>query len=232
MSDPDILLVDDDRSIREALTRYLARRGFIVRAAAGATEFDLLLANRTPDLVILDVMLPGEDGLSICRRLAPTGMPILILSALGETMDRVVGLEIGAWDYLAKPFDPRELLARVRTLLRRERLASVPDSAPTFRFAGWMFDPEARRLHDPAGGSVVLTRGEAALLLAFVERPGRLLSRNQLLDLTRGSDAAPYDRAIDLAVSRLRRRLEPNAALLIETVRGEGYRFAAAVDRR
>jgi len=228
---PDILVVDDDQSIRDALVSYLARHGFTMRAAEGAEDFDRMVAERAPDLVILDVMLPDEDGLSICRRVAPTGIPILMLSALGETTDRIVGLEIGAWDYLAKPFDPRELLARARTLLRREQLADN-DPEVSFRFAGWRFDPKARVLRDPSDRLATLTQGEAALLTAFLERPGRLLSRDLLLDLARGPDAAPYDRAIDLAVSRLRRRLEPDAGRLIQTVRGEGYLFAGKVERR
>lgn len=227
----DILVVDDDHSIRDALATYLARHGFRVRAAEGAAEFDRLFAERQPDLVILDVMMPDEDGLSICKRTAPTGVPILILSALGETTDRIVGLEVGAWDYLGKPFDPRELLARVRTLLRREQIIQEAGDVG-FRFVGWCFDPDARVLRDPADRVASLTHGEVALLRAFVERPGRLLTRDRLLDLARGPDAAQYDRAIDLAVSRLRRRFGAAGTDLIQTVRGEGYRFGAAVERR
>jgi two-component system OmpR family response regulator len=225
-----IIVVDDDTSIRDALAGYLTRHGYVVRVAENGIGLDALLACETPALVVLDVMLPGEDGLSICRRLSAGGIPVLMLSALGDVTDRVVGLELGASDYLTKPFDPRELLARIRVLLRR---TIDPEPRPAgYRFAGWTFDPDARTLRDPTGSVITLPAGETALLRAFVERPYRLLSRDQLLDLARGSDANSYDRAIDLAVSRLRRRLEPaGASLLIETVRGEGYRFIGKVDR-
>jgi len=232
-----IVVVDDDTSIRDAIADYLGGHGYAVRTAAGAAACDRLLAEAPADLVVLDVMMPGEDGLSLCRRLAPAGTPILMLSALDAVTDRVVGLEVGAWDYLAKPFEPRELLARVRALLRRpwaEReavdpgAAALPDGA--FAFAGWLFHQQDRRLRDPHGRAVMLTEGDHALLAAFVRRPGRVLTRDMLLDNARGIDAAPYDRAIDIAVSRLRRKLaEADPAPLIETVRGAGYRFVPAV---
>ncbi len=228
MSEPSILVVDDDASIRDALSDYLGRFGFQVRTARNGVEMDRALAAARPDVVLLDVMMPGEDGLSICRRLARTGPPMLMLSAVGDTMDRVVGLELGAADYLAKPFDPRELLARIRALLRRHE---PEQSAGTIlRFAGWSFDADERKLTDPGGVPMPLTSGEAALLRAFAERAQRLLSRDQLLDLAWGPVSDSFDRAVDLQVSRLRRKLaERDPEPLIETVRGEGYRFLPAV---
>ena len=224
-----IVVVDDDTSIRDALADYLGDQGYAVATASGAAACDRLLAEAPADLLIIDVMMPGEDGLSLCRRLAPTGTPILMLSALDGVTDRVVGLEVGAWDYLAKPFEPRELLARVRALLRRPRAQAATGGAAV-GFAGWWFSPDERRLRDPQGRPVLLSEGEHALLAAFVRRPGRVLSRDTLLDVARGLDAASYDRAIDIAVSRLRRKLaEGDAAPLIETVRGAGYRFLPAV---
>jgi two-component system, OmpR family, response regulator len=199
-----------------------------VRTADCAAACDRLLDEAPVDLLILDVMMPGEDGLSVCRRLAPTGTPILMLSALDAVTDRVVGLEVGAWDYLTKPFEPRELLARVRALLRRPVAGETVGGGVTF--AGWRLNMEERRLRDPAGRTILLSEGDHALLAAFVRRPGRVLSRDALLDLARGADAAPYDRAVDIAVSRLRRKLaEVDPAPLIETVRGVGYRFVPAV---
>jgi two-component system OmpR family response regulator len=228
-----IIVVDDDTNIREALGEFLGGHGFAVRTADGAAGCDRLLAEGPADLLVLDVMMPGEDGLSLCRRLAPSGIPILMLSALDAVTDRVVGLELGAWDYLAKPFEPRELLARVRALLRRpaDRGAPLGTAAKGgLTFAGWWLDVGERRLRDPAGRPVALSAGDHALLAAFVERPGRVLTRDLLLDLARGIDAAPYDRAVDIAVSRLRRRLaEADPAPLIETVRGIGYRFIPPV---
>ena len=192
-------------------------------AAACEREQDAARA----DLIVLDVMMPGEDGLSLCRRLAPGGTPILMLSALDAVTDRVVGLEVGAWDYLTKPFEPRELLARVRALLRRP---STDRPAGGLSFAGWRLDVEERRLRDPAGRQMSLSEGDHALLAAFVQRPGRVLTRDALLDLARGLDVESYDRAVDIAVSRLRRKLaEADPTPLIETVRGVGYRFLPAV---
>jgi two-component system OmpR family response regulator len=225
-----IVVVDDDTSIRDALAEYLGDHGYAVRTASGAVACGRLLAEAPADLLVIDVMMPGEDGLSLCRRLAPTGTPILMLSALDGVTDRVVGLEVGAWDYLAKPFEPRELLARVRALLRRPRMESPAAHGDAVAFAGWWFSPDERRLRDPHGRPLLLSEGEHALLAAFVGRPGRVLSRDTLLDVARGIDAASYDRAIDIAVSRLRRKLaEGDGAPLIETVRGAGYRFLPAV---
>lgn len=222
-----ILVVDDDASIRDAIGDFLGTHGYAVRMADSASACDRELELGSVDLIILDVMMPGEDGLSLCRRLAPAGTPLLMLSALDAVTDRVVGLEVGAWDYLTKPFEPRELLARVRALLRRPRVAR--DGAG-LTFAGWWLDVDERRLRDPAGRPLGLSEGEHALLAAFVQRPGRILTRDVLIELTRGPDAEPYDRAIDIAVSRLRRKLaDAEPTPLIETVRGVGYRFLPSV---
>lgn len=225
---PQIVVVDDDASIRDGLRDYLVRHGYAVRTADGAVALDRLLAQAPAELVVLDWMMPGEDGLSICRRLAATGVAVLMLSAHDSPPDRVVGLEVGADDYLSKPFDPRELLARVRALLRRAEKLRADPAAPVLRFNGWCLAPALRTLTDPLGRNVALTAGEFALLRVMAERPGRVLGREHLMSLTRGDDAEPFDRAIDLAVSRLRRKLAQAHAggdALIQTLRGEGYRF-------
>lgn len=227
-----ILIVDDDASIRDALADFLGGHGYAIRTAGNAAACERELAGASADLIVLDVMMPGEDGLSLCRRLAPAGTPILMLSALDAVTDRIVGLEVGAWDYLTKPFEPRELLARVRALLRRPGMESPVSTraAGGVVFAGWWLDMEERRLRDPGGRTLSLSEGEHALLAAFVRRPGRILTRDALLDLARGLDAASYDRAIDIAISRLRRKLaEAHPVPLIETVRGVGYRFLPTV---
>lgn len=230
MDADEIIVVDDDPSVREATAEYLESHGYRVRTAANAVALEGALAERPADLVILDVMMPGEDGLSICRRLTPKASPVLIISALGGTTDRIVGLELGASDYLPKPFDPRELLARVRAVLRRRTAGG--DDRRIFAFEGWSFDIETGRLYDPKQEPVDLTAGEMLLLRAFVERPGLLLSRERLLELTKGPDPEPFDRAIDLAVSRLRRKLESGGGReMIETVRGIGYRLQPQVRR-
>lgn len=227
-----ILVVDDDASIRDAIAEFLGGHGYAVRTANNAVACERELKRAAADLIVLDVMMPGEDGLSLCRRLAPAGAPILMLSALDAVTDRIVGLEVGAWDYLTKPFEPRELLARVRALLRRPRTARAEDGRTNdgMTFAGWWLNVEQRRLRDPAGRPLSLSEGEHALLAAFVRRPGHILTRDALLDLARGLDSASYDRAIDIAISRLRRKLaEADPTPLIETVRGVGYRFLPAV---
>ncbi|WP_424682715.1 response regulator [Frateuria sp. YIM B11624] len=227
-----ILVVEDDESVRDAIVGYLDRHGFSVRGADGGVAMDRLLAAQPADLVVLDLMMPGEDGLSICRRLHERSVPVLVLSALGETSDRIVGLELGASDYLAKPFDPRELVARIRAVLRRQQTADVATTT-AYHFDGFRYDPSAAVLLDPRGQTVPLTAGELRLLAAFVKRPAQLLSRDQLLDLTQHDPAEHFDRAIDLSVSRLRRKLgAAGAGESIETVRGLGYRFRATVTRQ
>lgn len=231
MAPPAVIVVDDDHSVRDALCEYLSNQGFAVRAAADAREMDRQLGEAPADLIVLDLMLPGENGLSICRRLARDGQAVLMLSALGSTVDRVVGLELGASDYLAKPFDPRELLARVRAVLRRGLAAEAAERTSRLVFENWTLDVDDRLLLSPEGDLVALTARDHRLLRLFLERPRRLMSRDQLLDLLDETGADTFDRTIDLAVSRLRRKLGP-AAGLIETVRGEGYRFVAPVTRR
>lgn len=232
---PHILIVDDHREIREAVTRYLERNGFRASAAKDAIDMDAKLARGAFDLIVLDVMMPGEDGISVCRRLsAGSRIPILMLTALGEEMDRIIGLEVGADDYLAKPFNPRELLARIKAILRRstdgEPLAGTL-SGRKVRFAGWVLDTDSRTLASEAGRSVDLTTAEFKLLTVLLERPRVVLSRDQLLDLTSGRSAKVFDRTIDNQVSRLRRKLEtdPSRPELISTVRGNGYCLSADV---
>jgi two-component system OmpR family response regulator len=233
-----ILLVDDDRELRDLVSRLLERHGYHVATAKDSREMTAALARGKADLLILDVMLPGKDGLQICREIREEShVPILMLTAMGEEADRVVGLEMGADDYLAKPFSPRELLARVRALLRRAdymKASAAPqrNGNRILRFAGWKLDLGRRRLEAPDGLLVGLTSGEFEMLVAFVEHPQRVLSRDQLLDLTRGRDSSPFDRSIDVQVSRLRRKIEadPKAPSMIVTVRGDGYEFTQAVE--
>ncbi len=231
---PHILVVDDDREIRRLVARFLTENGLRVTVAGDGTEADAALAAGRFDLVVLDLMLPGEDGISIARRLRKTGdLPILMLTARGTETDRIVGLEIGADDYLTKPFSPRELLARIRAVLRRtgERVPEAPKT-PLFRFAGWAVDVQKRELRRPDGALVPTTDAEFDLLAAFVERPQRVLSREQLLDLARGRQAQLFDRSIDVAVMRLRRKIEPDPTKpeIIRTVRNGGYMFALDVE--
>ena len=232
---PHILIVDDDREIRDLLAKFLARHDFRVDTAADGREMDRHLAGGRFDLIVLDLMMPGEDGLAICRRLRQdSAIPILMLTALGEEADRIVGLEIGADDYLPKPFNPRELLARIRAVLRRMGENGAPGAdgarARRLRFEDWEIDLAARELRDAEGTLVMLTSGEFDMLEAFVERP-QILSRDQLADLTTGRLLGPLDRSIDVALSRLRRKLgeDPKSPRLIKTVRHGGYYFAADV---
>ncbi len=227
-----ILVVDDDPGIREVLCDYLAQHGYVATGVASAAEMDQALAAGTPDVMVLDVMMPGEDGLSVVRRLAGKGPPVIMLSAMGEDTDRIVGLELGADDYLAKPCNPRELLARIRAVLRRPRETATA-STPALSFAGWRLDLVRRELTRPDGLAVILSAGEFALLRAFVERPGRVLTRDQLLERARGADADVFDRAMDVQISRLRKKLDDGSGLeLIVTLRGEGYMFDAKVEKR
>jgi two-component system OmpR family response regulator len=230
---PHILVVDDDREIRDLLNRFLVKHGLRVSTARDGIEMTRILDGAAIDLVVLDLMLPGEDGLSLCRKLrSTTNLPVIMLTAMGEDTDRIVGLEMGADDYLPKPFNPRELLARIKAVLRR--VQSLPAASPkgdTARFDGWILDLGTRRLTSPQGEEVELSTGEYDLLLAFATHPRRVLSRDQLLDLARGRTAAPFDRSVDIQVMRLRRKIEadPKEPRLIKTVRGGGYMFAAEV---
>ena len=232
-----IVVVDDDPGIRDVVSEFLGRHGYAVETAGDAHGLARALAQRDADLIVLDVMLPGEDGLQICRRLAALGAngpAVIMLSAMGEETDRIVGLELGADDYLPKPCNPRELLARVRAVLRR-RGETRPESdlGAECEFAGWRLDLVRRELRTPDGVIVNLSGGEFSLLRAFVERPQRVLTRDQLLDLARGPDSDAYDRAIDVQISRLRRKLDDGVGSeLIRTVRNEGYMFMARVSRR
>ncbi|MGE3303487.1 MAG: response regulator [Hyphomonadaceae bacterium] len=232
-----ILIVDDDPELRRLIGEFLTRHGYEVALASDGAEMDAVLARSGVDLIVLDLMLPGEDGLAICRRLAAEGkIPVVMLSAAGEETDRIVGLEVGADDYLPKPCSPRELLARIRAVLRRADARGEPEERSereNFEFAGWRLDMLRRELRSPDGVLVNLSSGEFALLRAFIERPQRVLTRDQLLDFARGRDAFAYDRAIDVQVSRLRRKLEAatGGGDLIKTVRNEGYVFAAPVRR-
>jgi two-component system OmpR family response regulator len=234
---PHILVVDDDREIRELLARFLERHRFRVTAARDGREARRAWTNGHYHLVVLDLMLPGEGGLDLARWMrGQSDIPIVMLTAMGEETDRIIGLELGADDYLAKPFNPRELLARIRAVLRRTgEMQERAKESPTrlLRFSGWSLEPARRRLMNPDGVEVPLTGGEYDLLLALVERANRVLTRDMLLDLLRGRQAGPFDRAIDVAVSRLRRKLEDDGrnAHLIKTVRGGGYVLAATVDR-
>jgi two-component system OmpR family response regulator len=228
-----ILVVDDDGEIRRLLAGFLGRNGFAVDTARDAADMEAALAAGAPDLVVLDLVLPGVSGLELCRRIrGRSEVPIIMLTARGDDTDRIVGLEMGADDYLAKPFNPRELLARIRAVLRR---AGTRDAAPAGRtrlaFAGWTLDPRRRELTDPEGAVVDLTAGEYDLLMAFAARPHRVLSREFLLEQS-GRHADPLDRSIDVQVSRLRRKLERRATdqPLIKTVRGAGYLFQPEVE--
>ena len=232
-----IVVVDDDPGIRDVISEFLGRHGFDVETASDGAGLARALSRKAADLVVLDIMLPGEDGLAICRRLAAADGPaVIMLSAMGEETDRIVGLELGADDYLPKPCNPRELLARIRAVLRR-RGEPKPEGGKLdaeCEFAGWRLDLMRRELRSPAGVTVNLSGGEFSLLRVFVERPQRVLTRDQLLDLARGPDSDAYDRAIDVQISRLRRKLEDggSGAELIRTIRNEGYMFMAKVHRR
>ena len=234
--EPHILVVDDHADIRDLVSRFMGKHGFRVSTAGDGREMRKVLNSSAVDLVVLDLMLPGEDGLVLCRDLrATSSIPIVMLTAMGEETDRIIGLEMGADDYVSKPFNPRELVARVKAVLRRSR--SLPEDrgklgAQTVHFSGWAFDRARRELESPDGIVVPLSTGEYNLLETFVRHPQRVLSRDQLLDLTHGRAAAPFDRSIDTQVSRLRRKLEedPKEPKVIKTVWGGGYVFAALID--
>jgi two-component system OmpR family response regulator len=234
---PHIMVVDDDREIRDLLARFLEKHRMRVTVARDAREARRIWMAGHYHIVVLDLMLPGESGLDLARWMrTQSDIPIVMLTAMGEETDRIIGLELGADDYVPKPFNPRELLARIRAVLRRagESTPRTGDAAArSLRFGGWTLEPARRRLLNPDAVEVPLTGGEYDLLVALVERANRVLTRDMLLDLLRGRQAGPFDRAIDVAISRLRRKLEDDGrnAQLIKTVRGGGYVLAATVER-
>ncbi|MCJ8159082.1 response regulator [Sphingomonas sp. LaA6.9] len=229
-----ILVVDDDPSLRSLVRDFLVAQGYAVHEAEDGPSMRRVMAQSEVHIVILDVMMPGEDGLSIARSLAQQGdVGVIMVSALGSETDRIIGLEVGADDYLPKPISPRELLARIRALQRRRRPSSGAQSGTAqFCFEGWRLDPIRRVLRDPGGVIISLSEGEFGLLLTLVERPQRVLSRDQLLELSRGQDSEAFDRAIDTQVSRLRRKLATRMrGEIIRTIRSEGYMFLPPVTR-
>ena len=233
---PNILVVEDDRETRTLIAKYLRTNSCNVTTAADGREMEKVMADTRVDLLILDVMLPGEDGLSLCRKVrAESQLPIIMLTARGEDVDRILGLEMGADDYLPKPFNPRELLARINAVLRRQATAlnaSATPNATALSFAGWQIDLRLRELRNPEGARVAMSSAEFDLLRAFVERSGRVLSRDSLLDLTQGRSAGSFERSIDVLVSRIRRKIEvdPQDAQMIKTVRSGGYMFTPTVE--
>ncbi len=232
---PHILVVDDHRDIRDLLARFLTKHGFRASVAETAAAARKAMQAAEIDLVVLDIMMPGEDGLSLTRSLREAGdVPVILLTAMGEETDRIVGLEVGADDYVAKPFNPRELLARIKAVLRRAQTLPRPREKQLgrLRFDRWILDLSRRELMDEKGVSVALSSGEFRLLSALVERPGMVLTRDQLLDLTRGRSAQPFDRSIDNQISRLRKKIErdPRTPDLIKTAWGDGYSFAGTVE--
>jgi two-component system OmpR family response regulator len=236
MPNPDhVLVVDDDAEIRALLREYLQKQDYRVTAVGDGKGMRAAMEASRPDVIVLDLMMPGEDGLTLCRDLrARSDVPIIMLTARGDETDRIVGLEMGADDYLAKPFNPRELLARIKSVLRRAR--SLPENlkpheAASYQFAGWTLDVATRNLAAPDRVVIPLSGTEFRLLRIFLEHPNRVLTRDQLIDLMLSRDAAPFDRAIDVQVSRLRHRLREDAKepVIIKTVRGQGYVFAAPV---
>lgn len=234
-----ILVVDDDREIRDLLSRFLVKHGYRVSTAGDGRDMRRIMADARLDLIVLDVMLPGETGLTLCGQVrASSKVPIIMLTAVAEETDRIIGLELGADDYLAKPFNPRELLARIRAVLRRADarepvVVGEDHKNPVLSFAGWALDLATRQLTNAAGEAVELSTGEYDLLVAFADRPQRVLSRERLLDLAKGRAAVAFDRSIDVQVGRLRRKIEVDATApqLITTVRGGGYMFTPQVTR-
>ncbi|MCW1382075.1 response regulator [Novosphingobium sp. KCTC 2891] len=231
-----VLVVDDEPALREPLADYLVRQGFAVVQAGTAAEArsHLAAAETAPDIVLLDIMMPGEDGLSLCRHLVEARqLPVIFITAKGEATDRIVGLEIGADDYVVKPFDPRELIARIRSVLRRANRQPIdpPGEAVVYEFEGWCLDPLKRRLTDSEGAVVAISSAEFRLLLAFLDHPRQVLDRDRLLDMVQGREAHLFDRAVDNQISRLRRKIEVDSRnpQLIQTVWGGGYMLAAEV---
>ncbi|WP_430911980.1 response regulator [Methylobacterium sp. sgz302541] len=232
---PHILLVEDDREISSLVARYLRANDCRVSLAGDGREMDRVLSDASVDLIVLDLMLPGEDGLSLCRRLrSASSIPILMLTAKSEEIDRIVGLELGADDYLAKPFNPRELLARIRAVLRRASAEPPGDEgARRLHFVGWTLDVSLRQVLSPEGARIAVTGAEFDLLHALCLRPGRVLSRDQLLDLTQGRAAGPFERSIDVLISRIRQKIERDSRNpeIIRTIRSGGYLFTPEVTR-
>lgn len=233
---PHILVVEDDREISALVARYLRANDCRVTLAGDGREMDRRLADSRVDLVVLDLMLPGEDGLSLCRRIRQNStVPILMLTAKAEEIDRIIGLEIGADDYLCKPFNPRELLARIRAILRRGSVteAAADEGVRQLSFLGWTLDVSLRQLLSPEAARVAITGAEFDLLHALCLRPGRVLSRDQLLDLTQGRAAGPFERSIDVLISRIRQKIEsdPRNPEIIRTIRSGGYLFTPEVNR-
>ena len=236
-----ILIVDDDPDILELVGRFFEKNGFRVSVAVSGKGLQDVLGGHDPvDLIVLDLMLPDDDGLVLCRNLrANSNIPVVILSARGEEVDRIIGLEMGADDYLPKPFHPRELLARVRSVLRRSHAQPTSDKSTskedniTYHFAGWTLDLPTRQLYSPQAEKIFLSGGEFSMLRIFLKYPNHILSRDQLLDYSRGREIEPFDRTIDMQVSRLRKRLreDPKNPELIKTVRGVGYVFSVRVDK-
>jgi len=239
MSQPHhVVVVDDEPAIGELIRNYLSRHGFVVTTVADGEGLSRTMAAEAVDLVLLDLGLPGEDGLSIVRHIRSfSNVGVIILTGSGEAVDRIVGLELGADDFIGKPFDLRELLARIRSVIRRTGGASTVDAGEhrpkCVRFVGWKLDLASRRLFAPDGGEVALTTGEFELLQVFTDNPNKVLTRDRLLQATRNRDAGPYDRAIDMQIARMRRKIEaePERPALIKSVRGAGYIFTPAVER-
>lgn len=234
---PHILVVDDHRDIRDPLAQYLKKNGYRAMTADGGTALRQTVKAHAFDLIILDIMMPGEDGLTLCRFLRETtNTPVILLTAVIEDTDKIIGLEMGADDYVTKPFNPRELLARIKAVLRRSQSLPPqrePREGKRYEFNGWTFDTTTRQLCKDGGPDVGLSTGEYSLLSIFVERPNMVLTRDQLIDLTRGRNAGPFDRAIDNQVSRLRKKIEddPKNPVHIQTVWGGGYKFSGTVEQ-
>ena len=231
-----VLLVDDEPSLREPLADYLTRQGFDVRDAESAAAARSILLEFSADIALVDIMMPGEDGLSLCRHLVETrNLPTILLTAKGEATDRIIGLEIGADDYVVKPFEPRELVARIKSVLRRAgRQEASPEDDALYLFEGWQLDPLKRKLLDPDGAVIAISTAEFRLLRALLDHARQVLDRDRLLDMVQGREAHLFDRAIDNQISRLRRKIEIDSRdpQLIQTVRGGGYRLAADVRRQ
>ena len=234
-----ILVVDDDIRLRELLQRYLTEQGFTVKVASDSKEMDAMLAIETIDLLVLDLMLPGEDGLAICRRIRGSGamLPIIMLTARGDEVDRIIGLEMGADDYLPKPFNPRELTIRARNLLSRTmNLGAVSGEerklVENYRFNGWILDINSRSLVDPSGEMFKLPRSEFRAMLHFCENPGKIQSREELLKKMTGRELKPHDRTVDVTIRRIRKHFEstPDTPEIIATIHGEGYRFCGDLE--